>query len=292
MQGTSMAIVLFRDANKKAEVAIGRLENTSLTCFICNQEDDGKPKSYRLHKCCAAHHVCNVHKTKKDLITRHEEGRGGFTVLKCAFAGCRADALWPLVPLDTAVCDMNENVHKTLVHVKVASEASKEIEKECDKEIATVRLRADNRVAKAEADLSGEQAKVHDLERRLQQQQQEQQEQEPAAAAAAPAGIRDMEEGEEKDAARAKARADRQRLAKKQRTEATREELEDNGLLAILASVRAGLDGCDALKAKYDRVMAYREDGPAKKPSGRKRKAAAAGASWASAVDVDEEGED
>ena len=290
-----MAIVKFHDAHQKAEGAIGRLENTSLTCFICNQEDDGEPKSYRLHKCCAAHHVCNVHKTKKDLITRHEEGRGGFTVLKCAFAGCRADALWPLVPLDTAVCDMNENVHKTLVHVKVASEASKEIEKECDKEIATVRLRADNRVAKAEADLSGEQAKVHDLERRLQQQQQEQQEQEPAAAAAAPAapaGIRDMEEGEEKDAARAKARADRQRLAKKQRIEETREELEDNGLLAILASVRAGLDGCDALKAKYDRVMAYREEGPAKKPSGRKRKAAAAGASWASAVDVDEEGED
>ena len=287
-----MAIVKFHDAHQKAEGAIGRLENTSLTCFICNQEDDGAPKSYRLHKCCAAHHVCNVHKTKKDLITRHEEGRGGFTVLKCACAGCRADALWPLVPLDTAVCDMNENVHKTLVHVKVASEASKEIEKECDKEIATVRLRADNRVAKAEADLSGEQAKVHDLERRLQQQQQEQQEQEPAAAAAAPAGIRDMEEGEEKDAARAKARADRQRLAKKQRIEETREELEDNGLLAILASVRAGLDGCDALKAKYDRVMAYREEGPAKKPSGRKRKAAAAGASWASAVDVDEEGED
>ena len=49
-----MAIVKFRDSHQKAEGAIGRLENTSLTCFICNQEDDGKPKSYRLHKCCAA----------------------------------------------------------------------------------------------------------------------------------------------------------------------------------------------------------------------------------------------
>ena len=162
----SMPIIKFRGAHQKAATAIGRLQDTALSCFACDQEGDGTPQSFKLFKCCGKHHVCPKHK-QKDLVTRHEEARGGFTALKCACPGCRADAFWPPVPLDKDVCDMNEQVYKTLVHVKEASEASKEFEKECDKEIAAVRNRADNRVAKAETDLSNEQAKVRDLERRL-----------------------------------------------------------------------------------------------------------------------------
>ena len=158
------ALTKYRGATQKAEASVRRLEETLLVCFVCEQEGDGAPQSFKLFKCCGKHHVCLKHK-QKDLVTRHEEARGGFTALKCACAGCRADALWPLVPLDKDVCDMNEQVFDTLVDVKEATKATKDYEKECDKEMAAASNRADARVAaanaaryKAEADLQQAQA--------------------------------------------------------------------------------------------------------------------------------------
>jgi hypothetical protein len=144
------AITKYRGATQKADHSIKRLEGTLLVCFVCSEEGDGKPQSFTLYKCCGQHHVCQVHHNKKERVTKLVEVRGGHTALKCAHPCCKADALWPAERLDKSACTMNQQVYDTLIDVKDAAQATKDFEKECDKERATVLNRADARVAAAE----------------------------------------------------------------------------------------------------------------------------------------------
>ena len=143
------ALTKFRGATEKADKSIDRLENTLLMCFVCENEGAAE-LNFTLYKCCGKHHVCHNHHNKHDLVSKLVDGRGGFTTRKCAHPKCLADAISPPERLDKSACALNKQVYDTLIILKDASHATKDFEKECDKERAIVLNRADVRVASAE----------------------------------------------------------------------------------------------------------------------------------------------
>ena len=147
---TNTALIKYRGANEHASNAVGKLANTILVCFVCEEEGKSEPDSFVLYKCCGKHHVCHNHHKSKDLVTNLELGRDGHTTLKCAHSCCKADAIWPVQRLDPSACAINKQVCKTLPALKDQAHATEEFQKECNKEYATVLNRADVRVAQAE----------------------------------------------------------------------------------------------------------------------------------------------
>ena len=143
------ALIKYRGATEKADKSIDRLQNTLLTCFVCQIEGAEEP-NFTLYKCCGKHHVCHNHHNKHDLVSKLVEGRGGFAARKCAHPQCLADAISPPERLDKSACALNKQVYDTLIVLKDAAHATKDFEKECDKERAIVLNRADVRVASAE----------------------------------------------------------------------------------------------------------------------------------------------
>jgi len=152
-------LAIYKDKHEKARQALRELEGKLLVCFVCLDEGEAKPRSMVLFKCCGGHYVCGVHHTKKHLVTKHVESRGGHTALKCAHSACKADALWPPVRLEKAACDQNAQTFETLKVVQEASEATIELEKACDRERAISLNRTEALVATARAEASAAEAR-------------------------------------------------------------------------------------------------------------------------------------